>query len=294
LELYYAELNGRYPFLFNSFPLLEKLNISSCRYLKWDLEMLSGLPLLKELDCFSNKCLTGNINSLRVLEDTLEKVNIQYCDNVEGNFMDLANFPHLRVLHLYRTAVTGDIRDIGDNDFSVLECLDLPRGVYGGRGCEFQRISDGPDVARAVYLLIKQRPGLKIDKDWCVNLSEDSPDCYASVDVTDTGAPPFYIPFMQDTPPFFIHLVQAGPRVGYRWASKNSIPCEVNWLDPEPDRDSSDYEEYIAKIQKIERGATLFMYRGFQHPPSEEEYNRLFEEEVQRDRAQGIPQVSFA
>ncbi len=36
-------LNGRYPFLFNSFPLLQKLSINECGYLKWDLDMLSGL-----------------------------------------------------------------------------------------------------------------------------------------------------------------------------------------------------------------------------------------------------------
>jgi hypothetical protein len=45
LEISYA-LNGRYPFLFNCFPLLQKLRITSI-YLKWDLEMLAGLPCLK-------------------------------------------------------------------------------------------------------------------------------------------------------------------------------------------------------------------------------------------------------
>lgn len=41
--------------------------------------------------------------------------------------MDLADFPHLKELGLEETGVTGDIRDIGDNDFSSLE-------VYGGFG----------------------------------------------------------------------------------------------------------------------------------------------------------------
>jgi len=85
LELFGAPLNGRYPFLFN-FPRLEKLRIRSCIYLKWDLEMLAaGLPLLKELDCYDSQSLTGTINSLRVLKDTLEKVTIFDCPHVEGN-----------------------------------------------------------------------------------------------------------------------------------------------------------------------------------------------------------------
>ncbi len=128
-----ALLNGRYPVLFNSFPLLQRLSLD-CSFLKWDLEMLAALPVLKELVCGSNERLTGNINSLRVLKDTLEKVHIQHCSRVEGNFMDLADFPHLKVLNLLRTAVTGDIRDIVEHDFSSLEQLILPKSVYGGRG----------------------------------------------------------------------------------------------------------------------------------------------------------------
>ena len=164
LELCHAPLNGRYPFLFSSFPLLQKLSISCCDYLKWDLEMLAGLPMLKELYCVDNDHLTGNINNLGVLKDTIEKVEIRArfrCSRVEGNFMDLADFPRLNALNLTGTAVTGDIRDIGESDFSSLEELMLPKGVYGGRGYELQRISDAPDLIRAVYLFKKQRASLK-------------------------------------------------------------------------------------------------------------------------------------
>ena len=57
--------------------------------------------------------------------------------------MDLADFPHRKVLELYNLdAVTGYIRDISENDFSSLESLILPKSVYGGRGYELQRISD--------------------------------------------------------------------------------------------------------------------------------------------------------
>ncbi len=288
--------NGRYPVFFNSFPLLQTLCIHNCKYLKWDLEMLAGMPLLKQLDSINNDRLTGNIRSLRVLKNTLEKitlmdcpnvegnvtdladfprlkelnlggtaairndhltgnintlivlkhtlerVKIRLCNNVEGNFMDLADFPHLKELNLRRTAVTGEIRDIGENDFASLEQLNLPKGVYGGAGYELQRISDTPDLVRAVYLLKKQRPTLKIE-DWYGVLSSDSPDWYESVEEDED----------EETPPFYIYFVEAGPRIGYRWETFDGRYCEVNWLDPEPESDSSDYEDYVSDYQRIQR-----------------------------------------
>ncbi len=272
-------LNGRYSFLFNSFPLLQKMRITGCnKYLKWDLEMLAGFPLLKELMCAGAKHLTGNINSLRVLKDTLEKVNIGCCDNVVGNFLDLADFPHLKKLDLCYTAVTGDIRDIGGNDFSTLEHLKLPKGVYGGKGYELQSISDGPDLMRTLYLFGKQRPALHKMKDFCGNklywqLSQDSPDWYDWVDGVSN-----------ETTPFNIQFVQAGSRLGYQWyanelgscASLRGNTCEVNWLDPEPDKESSDYAKYLEELQVINRHVNI--YRGFHQPPTEEEYYGLLEE----------------
>jgi hypothetical protein len=259
-----APLNGRYPLLFNSFPLLQKLSIIECEYLKWDLEMLAGMPMLKELVCINNDHLTGNVNSLRVIKNTLEKVEIGGCQYVEGNFMDLADFPHLKELDLEGTAVTGDIRDIGKNDFSSLEHLKLPHGVYGGVGCEFQRISDAPDLVRAVYLLEKRRPNL-LEDGWFGRLSMNSPDRYETSSDDD------------DEPPFDITLIEAGSRFGYRWESNAGIPCEVNWLDPEPDKESSEYEEYIEESQWRERKVNI--YRGFHQPPTGEEYRRLWYED---------------
>ena len=93
-------LNGSYPFLFNSFALLQKLTLD-CKYLKWDLGMLSAFPLLKELFVTSNDRLTGNVRCLRVLKDTLEMLTIASCTNVEGNLMDLADFPQLKELNLF-------------------------------------------------------------------------------------------------------------------------------------------------------------------------------------------------
>jgi hypothetical protein len=253
LEISSAGLNGIYPVFFN-FPLLQKLCIYSCYGLKWNMEMLAGLPLLKELMCRGTNYVTGNISSLRALKDTLEKVNVYSCDNVEGNLMDLADFPQLKVLNLYGTAVTGDIRDIGGNHFSSLEELKLPSRVYGGNGYELQRISDAPDLIRAVYHLKKQRPGLVKMKDWYAVLSRDSIDWYQH---------------------FFIRFVRAGSRDGYQWRTYVNLfitRCEVNWLDPEPDRESSRYSKYIEKLEKIERRVE---FKGYHQPPTQEEYSRL-------------------
>ena len=263
-----APLNGRYDFLFNSFPLLQKLSIQSCTFLKWDLGMLAGMPLLQELECEWNPLMTGNIRSLRVLEDSLERLSIFECEDVEGNIMDLADFPHLKELKLDDTAVTGDMRDIGENDFPSLKKLDLPKGVYGGMGYEFQRISDGPDLIRTLYRMKKQHLTLQCwTRYW--KLSGDSPEWYEITNEYD------------ETPPFYICFVKAGSRIGYRWENIDGTnPCEVNWLDPEPDRGSSDYEKYIEELQEIQ--GEVGMYEGFHQPPTEDEYNRLldrFEEE---------------
>jgi len=109
LEIHYAPLNGKYPFLFQ-FPLLQKLEVTHCDNLKFDLEILAGLSVLKELSCFHNRSLTGNINSLGVLKDALTKVTIRNCRRVQGNFMDLADFPRLMELNLIDTSVIGIFR----------------------------------------------------------------------------------------------------------------------------------------------------------------------------------------
>ena len=260
-----APLSGRYPFLFNSFPLLEKFTIDTCFHLKWDLEMLAGFPVLRELDCINNFMVTGDINSLRVLKDTLERVRIGH--GVTGNFMDLADFPRLKKVDLHSTAVTGDIRDIGENDFLSLEELSLPERVYGGQGYKLQRISDAPDlIIRSLYLLKQQRRALKLE-DWYGELSEDSPDWYEQ-----TANYP---------PPFRIGFAKAGSRFGYQWIAGYQNCCEVKWLDPEPERESSDYGQYIEELQKIE--SQVNMFKGCHQPPTEEEYRSLVELAPPRD-----------
>ena len=272
LEIVHAGLNGRYPFLFNSFPLLQKLSIHSCSYLKWDLEMLAGLPVLKELHCSWNDHVTGNIGSLRVLKDTLERVTFETRSfRVKGKLMDLADFPHLKELNLIGTAVTGDIRDIGENHFSALESLTLPRGVYGGTDSILRRISDAPDLINVVYLFKKQHPALKMPC-WWACLSRNSPDWYE------------YIGFSEEIytePPLYVRFVQAGSRIGYRWETfcGSEGSCEVNWLDPEPDPESIEYEKYIEDLAapEMELSIQFNTFKGFHQPPTEAEYHRLID-----------------
>jgi len=54
-------------------------------WLKMDLEVLERLPLLIELHLHNIRFLTGNINSVRVLKDILESIDIYFCPDIEGN-----------------------------------------------------------------------------------------------------------------------------------------------------------------------------------------------------------------
>jgi len=185
--------------------------------------------------------------------------------------------------------VTGDIRDIGENDFPMLEELEISccAAIIGDQHFSFQRISDVPDFMNDVHHLLK-RDIMNNRCQW--TLAEDtSPDWYEpEVSNEDDGIP---------GPPFDIGLVQVGPRLGWTWGSHEYVgddspfdSCEINWLDPEPDNDSSDYETYIQELQTIEGGNNFFnslnqvsqinFYRGYRQPPTEEEYRRLCREYV--------------
>jgi hypothetical protein len=95
---------------------------------------------------------------------------------------------------------------------------------------------------------------------WYAKLSEESPDWYDAYED-------------YESPPFFLSFVEAGSRIGYQWKTNYGDPCEVNWLDPEPDKGSSDYSKYIQDLQDRERNVDFFS--GFNQPPTEEEYNEL-------------------
>mmetsp|Transcript_5764 Transcript_5764/g.8514 ORF Transcript_5764/g.8514 Transcript_5764/m.8514 type:complete len:409 (+) Transcript_5764:185-1411(+) len=257
-------LNGRYPTLFN-FPLLEKLRISLCCNFKWELEMLSGFPLLRELNVKYNRFLRGDIGSLNVLKHTLEKVKIFDCNNVKGDFMDLADCPRLTVLNLDHTSVTGDVRDIGENDFLHLEYIVLPKTVIGGWDYQFQLISEVPSVMNAIYLWMRRNRDRELFSDWRWYLSRDSPDWYDGYH--DLNCPDH---------PFTVDLVQARSRLGWQWRNEDGDFCEINWLDPEPDRICDADTSSTRSLQSIQE--EIGFYKGHYHPPTAEEYNRLCDE----------------
>jgi len=272
LEIRGSYLSGRYPAL-STFPLLTKLSISYCIYLKFDLDMLVGIPLLKELQLIHNPRLTGNLSSLRVLIETLEKVDIRFSRNIEGNFMDLADFPRLNKLDLRSTSATGDIRDIDGHDFPALERLDLPHTVLGGACYKFQHISYVPSFMRAIHSLLQRTPPLfdqhLLSEAFGWDLSEASPDWYDWEERYDweSETPP---------PPFNLRFVRAGSRRGWSWCSDNGHSCEINWLDPEPSSESNDYATYAEQLQRVQWDIDI--YRGYYEIPTEDEYLRLREE----------------
>jgi len=280
----YAPLNGRFPVLFN-FPLLNELSISKCSSLKFDLDMLVGLSSLKVLKLGIGTAtywdrdsgisrLTGNLSSLRVLRDTIEKVRIIDSQHIRGNFMDLADFPLLKELDLFRTGVTGDIRNIREHDFPALESLRLSSTVIGGLSYQFQSVAEVPSFMHTIHQLLQRALDL-FEEYWLSaafnwRLSEDSPDWYDRI--------------RGPLPPFRVYIVQSGSRLEWRWSwcTANSVDnsCDINWLDPEPSSQSGDYETYIEGLESLQWRVDF--YRGYSQPPTLAEYRRLCEEFLRR------------
>jgi hypothetical protein len=169
-------------------------------------------------------------------------------------------------LSVFKRAVLDyqeDLSDVLQNIFGFKSVL------YGGLGYEFRSISDAPKLIRTIYLLKKQHQTALLISRVHFILSRNSPDWYGPTREEAEG-------LENDSPPFDIQFVEAGSRIGYRWQTHGCNPCEVNWLDPEPDTASSDYANYREELQVIE--SEVNMYREFYKPPTEEEYNRLCEE----------------
>jgi len=193
------------------------------------------------------------------------------------------------VLHLRRTKVTGDIRDIGEDDFPALESLDLPYTVHGCVYHTFQLMSDVPSFMHAIHLLLQRNPTLfkedSFPRAFGWSLSEDSPDWYDSqvsllqhifhmLEILSDGGETESIESPQPEPPFRLQLIQAGSRRGWSWCTfHGEHSCEINWLDLEPSSQSGDYEAYIEGLQRI--GRRIDFYRGYYDPPTDEEYRRL-------------------
>ena len=281
LKISFAQLNGRYPALFN-FPLLQHLCLQPCDNLKCDLSMLAGLPSLKELVCDGGDQLTGDLGSLNVLKDNIEVVELSSCLKVTGNFIILADFPRLKRLDLSGTAVIGDIRDIGDDDFLHLDYLLLSDNIFGGQYHQFQSISEVQSFMDSVSPILRRFS----NRDWVWLLSEESPDWYEGNATDWYEFLGFDDVYNLPSPSFIITFVRAGPRVGWRWGNEDpekepvdglhevSESCEINWLDPEPQRDSfgsnGEYEKYADELKSIEE--KIRFYRGYHQPPTEDEY----------------------
>jgi len=159
--------------------------------------------------------------------------------------------------------VTGDIREITENDFLHLEeYIVLPMTVIGGWGYQFQRISEVPSIMNAVYLCMRRNRDRELFSDWRWYLSRESPDWYDGYH--DLNCPDH---------PFTVDFVRARSRLGWRWRNEDGDSCEINWLDPELDRICDADTRSLQRIQE-----EIGFYKGHYHPPTAEEYNRLCDE----------------
>jgi hypothetical protein len=160
-------------------------------------------------------------------------------------------------------------------------------GVHGGEYYDFQNVTDVPGFMYTIHRLLQRTPTLfdrenALSKAFHWNLSRESPDWYASELQLRNQPLPFYLRIDQDEfesppPPFYVKFIQAGSRRGWSWCSEgDDHSCEIHWLDPEPDRESGDYEAYIEELHRIERHNIGF-YRGYHQPPTEDQYRRLCE-----------------
>jgi len=260
-----APLNGKYNCIFN-LPNLRDLSIFNCNDLIWDLDMLSGLPLLEELHCENNAGVSGDIMSLAILKDTLRELTITKCDGITGDIMSLASFPNLEELDLDATNVDcGSIRQLDpEMHFPKLESLHLPKVL--------ERIDQAQDFVGVLRLLTK-----RVEYPYMtVGLADDSPDRYEG---------------MEDgpLPPLVVEMVKVGSRIGWRWTNDLSgyeeQSCGINWMDEEPlDGDHDGFEEYQKELQEMEGFGHGFFNDFTFHPPNEKEYNNICTERKEEAR----------
>jgi len=187
------------------------------------------------------------------------------CRQVEGNLMDLAQMPFLEELNLCETRVTGDIRDVTEQDFVRLQSLEVTQPIFGGG--PLSSVSQAKDVMQARYH-IKRRIPRAFSLIQRLRLSEFSSDWYEY----DEGIR------RKQAPPFWVEFVQCGPRTGWRWTNVfDGGQCDIHWLEPEPqmddDCDGNEYHLYLDAIDKELHPRRL--YRGFLSPPTHEEHRTI-------------------
>jgi len=259
LRIKQADLNGSYPFLFD-FPNLRTLELIDIGRLRWDLDMLSGLPKLEKLRCIRVP-VTGTLKCLRVIRGSLVDLCLAGCSEVEGNMMDLADFPLLKELSLNNCdKVVCDITDIGPADFQSIESAftDLPDSVYGAG--HLPSIAETPKIMQAWYTLKKRNQHIFSGRR--MSLSLYSPERYDN-----------NVHHSRDMPKC-VEFVSAGPRLGWRWTNAvNGGSCETNWIDPAPNPSDVNYDVYLKELKEIERDVDFF--KGFFKPPTQQEHLQL-------------------
>jgi hypothetical protein len=207
--------------------------------------------------------MTGNLQSLRVLTNCLVSLSLENCPNVTGNLMVLADFPYLQRIGIRCTNVTGDIREIGSDDFVSINELFLGDGIYGN--LSFDRIDDVPGIMKAKSNLMKRRTILD---------EHDFDDDSDTMHVREDSLHFYHAPEGMPDPPFWIVFVCAGPRSGWKFTNRTTGgDCETEWFEPAPLVTDEGYDKHVKESIRVNKHVTLF--RGFTEPPTHEEYLHL-------------------
>jgi len=257
----------------HSFPAcsshLESLSIEGCKKIKFDFDMLAGLPCLKEFECKSNSLVTGSLKTLSLCKNTLERIKLGDGEvPFSGTLTDLADFPRLKSLDLDRTkGITGSLLDIDANNddlFPMLEKLHLPDTMIGGDRYEVMHIAEGKQLIKDLLPLRRKRPSLfKGDRGGEVywQLSRESPD------ILDPNQDPEF-QFRQYSF-FFVEAGDDSQYLGWRWEQKWDYtpdhPLEVTWFGHVPKKVAKGF---------VPSGMGRF-YKGYYEPPPYNVYNRL-------------------
>ena len=61
--------------------------------------------------------------------------------------------------------------------------------------------------------------------------------------------------------------------MGWRWKNFQGDMCEINWIDPEPEKGTEKYESYAQDLIYVTRKSDF--YKGYHQPPTEEAYKEL-------------------
>ena len=110
--------------------------------------------------------------------------------------------------------------------------------MYGGKEYDFHRVSDVHTVMVMQAIQIK-------------NVEVNIEDWYwsrRSLLTFITGTTLMFLTLINHS--LFVALVQVASRLGWRWENSTIDRLgEMIWIDPEPDRESSNYDNYNQKLR---------------------------------------------